>query len=68
MIFFWFTESERSGPLDTLLEGKETERERERSDWRPSAVLDKDVVSAMEAIEGKHHNSCIRVNTTVCIM
>lgn len=60
------TESERSGPLDTLPEGKLAENNNEKNgstkagireratttEWKPSAVLDKDVVGAMEAIEG----------------
>lgn len=53
-----FSESERSGTLDTLPEGKQVYSGSQSTyrkvypDWKPSATLDKtDVVGAMEAVE-----------------
>lgn len=59
------TESERSSTLDTLPEGKQvysgsqSTYRKVHPDWKPSATIDKtDVVSAMEAVEGKVVEIC----------
>lgn len=60
-LLYFISESERSSILDTLPEGKQvysgsqSTYRRVYPDWKPSATIDKtDVMSAMEAVEGKN--------------
>lgn len=56
-----FVESERSSTLDTLPEGKQvysgSQSNYRKSTWNPSSTIEStDVVSAMEAVEGRRSN------------
>lgn len=73
LLGIFVAESERSSTLDTLPEGKQvysgsqSTYRKVHPDWKPSATIDKtDVVSAMEAVEGKWFT--VQLRGTFCFL